>query len=243
MADGAWSRPVRCAPSRFAELLATSHAGALTAVGAPVGTGVAVTAGDPWLVPEISGPPWTFCQAGPLCPWVRREWRARRSGAEAVPRVSAAELRSAVRCAGSRRVPADTGTAGRPATGCCRPRRSGDYAGILRLPRPDRRLGSRSRHVRPRAVVWTAAAALALGRVVDGVGEPWVPALGIVGGLLVPCRCPVTPSYGFTVVGPPSCGSSGLVSRATGPRRSGGTRPRVDAQGGRTERVVQLADT
>ncbi|MFG3705055.1 ATP-binding cassette domain-containing protein [Micromonospora sp. NPDC047670] len=80
---------------------------------------------------------------------------------------------------------------------------------------------------------------------VDGAGEPWLPALGIVAALLV-----TVPVHWFTGYRFPQWWvrqmlriSLRLVHGQTGPRRvSGHTPAEVVAQGGDTERVVQLAD-
>ncbi|SCL51441.1 ABC-type multidrug transport system, ATPase and permease component [Micromonospora citrea] len=80
---------------------------------------------------------------------------------------------------------------------------------------------------------------------VDGVGEPWLPATGIVAALLV-----TVPVHWFTGYRFPQWWvrqmlriSLRLVHGQTGPRRvSGHTPAEVVAQGGDTERVVQLAD-
>ncbi|MER7332456.1 MULTISPECIES: ABC transporter ATP-binding protein [unclassified Micromonospora] len=80
---------------------------------------------------------------------------------------------------------------------------------------------------------------------VDGVGDPWLPALGIVAALLV-----TLPVHWFTGYRFPQWWvrqmlriSLRLVHGQTGPRRvSGHTPAEVVAQGGDTERVVQLAD-
>ncbi|MDG4817963.1 ATP-binding cassette domain-containing protein [Micromonospora sp. WMMD956] len=80
---------------------------------------------------------------------------------------------------------------------------------------------------------------------VDGVGGPWWPAVGIVAGLLV-----TTPVPYFTSTMFPNWWtrqmlriSLRLVHGQTGPRRVGGHTPaEVVAQGGDTERVVILAD-
>ncbi|MFG3419017.1 ATP-binding cassette domain-containing protein [Micromonospora sp. NPDC048063] len=80
---------------------------------------------------------------------------------------------------------------------------------------------------------------------VDGVGDPWLPAVGIVAALLV-----TLPVHWFTGYRFPQWWvrqmlriSLRLVHGQTGPRRvSGHTPAEVVAQGGDTERVVQLAD-
>ncbi|MTK01884.1 ABC transporter ATP-binding protein [Micromonospora sp. CP22] len=81
--------------------------------------------------------------------------------------------------------------------------------------------------------------------VVDGTGDPWLPALGIAVGLVVGI-----PSYYWTHLWFPAWWvrqmlriSARLVYGQTGPRRvSRHTPAEVVAQGGDTERVVQLAD-
>ncbi|WP_027660137.1 ABC transporter ATP-binding protein [Salinispora fenicalii] len=81
--------------------------------------------------------------------------------------------------------------------------------------------------------------------VVDGVGEPWLPALGIAAGLLV-----TLPFHWYTMLWFQTWWvrqmlriNLRLVHGQTGPRRvSGYTPAEVVAQGGDTERVVELAD-
>lgn len=81
--------------------------------------------------------------------------------------------------------------------------------------------------------------------VVDGVGEPWLPALGIAAGLLV-----TLPVHWYTTLWFQNWWvrqmlriNLRLVHGQTGPRRvSGYTPAEVVAQGGDTERVVELAD-
>ncbi|NYT93819.1 ABC transporter ATP-binding protein [Salinispora sp. H7-4] len=81
--------------------------------------------------------------------------------------------------------------------------------------------------------------------VVDGVGEPWLPALGIAAGLLV-----TLPFHWYTTLWFQNWWvrqmlriNLRLVHGQTGPRRvSGYTPAEVVAQGGDTERVVELAD-
>ncbi|MGN9776792.1 ATP-binding cassette domain-containing protein [Micromonospora sp. H33] len=81
--------------------------------------------------------------------------------------------------------------------------------------------------------------------VVDGVGDPWLPALGIAAGLLVTLPIPWYTSIWFPGwwVRQMLRISLRLVQGQTGPRRiSSHTPAEVVAQGGDTERVVQLAD-
>ncbi|MER7456122.1 ABC transporter ATP-binding protein [Micromonospora sp. NPDC126480] len=81
--------------------------------------------------------------------------------------------------------------------------------------------------------------------VVDGVGNPWLPALGIAAGLLVTLPIPWYTSIWFPGwwVRQMLRISLRLVHGQTGPRRvSTHTPAEVVAQGGDTERVVQLAD-
>ncbi|QGN50194.1 ATP-binding cassette domain-containing protein [Micromonospora sp. WMMD558] len=81
--------------------------------------------------------------------------------------------------------------------------------------------------------------------VVDGVGDPWLPALGIAAGLLVTLPVPWYTSIWFPGwwVRQMLRISLRLVHGQTGPRRvSTHTPAEVVAQGGDTERVVQLAD-
>ncbi|BCJ57899.1 hypothetical protein Jiend_13210 [Micromonospora endophytica] len=81
--------------------------------------------------------------------------------------------------------------------------------------------------------------------VVDGTGDPWLPALGIAAGLIL-----VIPTHYWTHLWFPAWWvrqmlriSLRLVHGQTGPRRvSRHTPAEVVAQGGDTERVVQLAD-
>ncbi|QOC93038.1 ATP-binding cassette domain-containing protein [Micromonospora craniellae] len=81
--------------------------------------------------------------------------------------------------------------------------------------------------------------------VVDGTGDPWLPALGIVAGLLL-----AVPAHYWSHLWIPVWWvrqmlriSARLVYGQTGPRRvSRHTPAEVVAQGGDTERVVQLAD-
>ncbi|NLU80006.1 ABC transporter ATP-binding protein [Micromonospora sp. HNM0581] len=81
--------------------------------------------------------------------------------------------------------------------------------------------------------------------VVDGTGDPWLPALGIAAGLIL-----AIPSHYWTHLWFPAWWvrqmlriSARLVHGQTGPRRvSRHTPAEVVAQGGDTERVVQLAD-
>ncbi|KAB1947865.1 ABC transporter ATP-binding protein [Micromonospora sp. ALFpr18c] len=80
---------------------------------------------------------------------------------------------------------------------------------------------------------------------VDGVGGPYLPALGIVAGLLVTLPVPYYTHIWFPQwwVGQMLRISLRLVHGQTGPRRvSRHTPAEVVAQGGDTERVVQLAD-
>jgi ABC-type multidrug transport system fused ATPase/permease subunit len=80
---------------------------------------------------------------------------------------------------------------------------------------------------------------------VDGVGEPWLPAAGIVAGLLITLPLPWYTSIWFPQwwVRQMLRISLRLVHGQTGPRRVGRYTPaEVVAQGGDTERVVQLAD-
>jgi ABC-type multidrug transport system fused ATPase/permease subunit len=80
---------------------------------------------------------------------------------------------------------------------------------------------------------------------VDGVGDPLLPALGIVGGLLLVAPVPFFTSRLFPEwwVRQMLRISMRLVYGQTGPRRvSGHTPAEVVAQGGDTERVVELAD-
>ncbi|WP_018218996.1 ATP-binding cassette domain-containing protein [Salinispora vitiensis] len=81
--------------------------------------------------------------------------------------------------------------------------------------------------------------------VVDGVGEPWLPALGIAAGLLVtlPFHWYTTLWFQYWWVRQMLRINLRLVHGQTGPRRvSGYTPAEVVAQGGDTERVVELAD-
>ncbi|GIJ20161.1 ABC transporter ATP-binding protein [Micromonospora lutea] len=81
--------------------------------------------------------------------------------------------------------------------------------------------------------------------VVDGTGDPWLPALGIAAGLIL-----AIPAHYWTHLWFPAWWvrqmlriSARLVHGQTGPRRvSRHTPAEVVAQGGDTERVVQLAD-
>ncbi|MDG4792506.1 ABC transporter ATP-binding protein [Micromonospora sp. WMMD1082] len=81
--------------------------------------------------------------------------------------------------------------------------------------------------------------------VVDGTGDPWLPAIGIAAGLVV-----AIPAHYWTHLWFPAWWvrqmlriSARLVHGQTGPRRvSRHTPAEVVAQGGDTERVVQLAD-
>ncbi|MEU5550849.1 ABC transporter ATP-binding protein [Micromonospora sp. NPDC047793] len=81
--------------------------------------------------------------------------------------------------------------------------------------------------------------------VVDGTGDPWLPALGIAAGLVL-----AIPAHYWTHLWFPAWWvrqmlriSARLVYGQTGPRRvSRHTPAEVVAQGGDTERVVQLAD-
>ncbi|MFF0719560.1 ATP-binding cassette domain-containing protein [Micromonospora sp. NPDC003816] len=81
--------------------------------------------------------------------------------------------------------------------------------------------------------------------VVDGTGDPWLPALGIAAGLIL-----AIPAHYWTHLWFPAWWvrqmlriSARLVYGQTGPRRvSRHTPAEVVAQGGDTERVVQLAD-
>jgi ATP-binding cassette subfamily B protein len=80
---------------------------------------------------------------------------------------------------------------------------------------------------------------------VDGVGEPWWPAVGIVAGLLVTVPVPYYTGRWFPEwwVRQMLRISARLVHGQTGPRRvSAHTPAEVVAQGGDTERVVMLAD-
>ncbi|MEU9506515.1 ABC transporter ATP-binding protein/permease [Micromonospora sp. NPDC048170] len=80
---------------------------------------------------------------------------------------------------------------------------------------------------------------------VDGTGDPWKPALGIVAGLLVTLPVPYYTGLRFPQwwVRQMLRISLRLVHGQTGPRRvSKHTPAEVVAQGGDTERVVQLAD-
>ncbi|MDM4723085.1 ATP-binding cassette domain-containing protein [Micromonospora sp. WMMA1363] len=81
--------------------------------------------------------------------------------------------------------------------------------------------------------------------VVDGVGDPWLPALGIAAGLLVTLPVPWYTSIWFAQwwVRQMLRISLRLVAGQTGPRRVSAHSPaEVVAQGGDTERVVELAD-
>ncbi|MEU6076633.1 ABC transporter ATP-binding protein [Micromonospora sp. NPDC047074] len=80
---------------------------------------------------------------------------------------------------------------------------------------------------------------------VDGAGDPWLPAWGIVAGLLITLPVPYFTGLRFPQwwVRQMLRISLRLVHGQTGPRRvSGHTPAEVVAQGGDTERVVQLAD-
>lgn len=81
--------------------------------------------------------------------------------------------------------------------------------------------------------------------VVDGVGQPWLPALGIAAGLLatLPFHWHTTLWFQNWWVRQMLRINLRLVHGQTGPRRvSGYTPAEVVAQGGDTERVVELAD-
>ncbi|MGK5522453.1 ATP-binding cassette domain-containing protein [Micromonospora sp. URMC 107] len=238
MADGA---VVEAGPlhssERFAQLLATSHATAY-AHAAPGGRsgGLDLLTGpsDPW-------PPTVPAEAAP--PAVPPS-----TGASVAPAVSAPEA-SVAPPAGSAEGRAGGGGSGDPGESApTSPRGLRGLREILRLCVNDARYGLASLSFFLLLVIlgldgpvlpWLWA------DLVDGVGDPWKPALGIVAGLLVTLPVPYLTGRWFPQwwVRQMLRISLRLVHGQTGPRRvSGHTPAEVVAQGGDTERVVQLAD-
>ncbi|MEH1100332.1 ATP-binding cassette domain-containing protein [Micromonospora sp. CPCC 205561] len=234
MADGA---VVEAGPlhssERFAELLATSHATAY-AHSAPAGRsgGVDLLTGpsEPW---PLGGPGDDAAPAVPPAPAVAGASAAPPGGPPAESSVAAETGGEPPRAA---RVEAPT------------PRGPRGLREILRLCLNDPRYGLASLSMFLLLVLlglegpvlpWLWA------DLVDGAGDPWLPALGIVGGLLITLPVPYFTNLRFPQwwVRQMLRISLRLVHGQTGPRRvSGHTPAEVVAQGGDTERVVQLAD-
>ncbi|MFG1778407.1 ATP-binding cassette domain-containing protein [Micromonospora sp. NPDC049048] len=236
LADGA---VVEAAPlhasERFAELLATSHATAY-AHALPSGSGgVDLLTGpsDPWpsTAPHEAFPPATPPVETPTAPPV--------TVASAAP-PTAPSARPVDPVAGR-----DGGAQASPEPA---PRGLRGLREILRLCLNDARYGLASLSLFLLIVLlglegpvlpWLWA------DVVDGTGDPWKPALGIVAGLLVTLPVPYITGLRFPQwwVRQMLRISLRLVHGQTGPRRvSRHTPAEVVAQGGDTERVVQLAD-
>ncbi|MEW2374664.1 ABC transporter ATP-binding protein/permease [Micromonospora sp. NPDC047812] len=245
MADGA---VVEAGPlhssERFAELLATSHATAYAhaAPGRSGGVDLLTGPSDPWppADPDEVRPPAAPPAVPPLVPPVGLLAGASPDGSSAATPTEP----SAAPPIGS--AGAGTGTseeAGEPALRGLRGLRE-----ILRLCVNDARYGLASLSLFLLLVLiglegpvlpWLWA------DLVDGTGDPWKPALGIVLGLLVTLPVPYLTGLRFPQwwVRQMLRISLRLVHGQTGPRRvSGHTPAEVVAQGGDTERVVQLAD-
>ncbi|MER7415539.1 ABC transporter ATP-binding protein [Micromonospora peucetia] len=242
MADGmvVEAGPLRSS-ERFAELLATSHAAAY-AHAAPAGRsgGVDLLTGpsDPWpptdpdeTVPPAELPAATSA-ASPVVP---------SAGSSAVPLEGPLAGSVAGRAGGGRSgEPADEAERG--------PRGLRGLREILRLCVNDARYGLASLSLFLLLVLlWLEGPVLPWlwADLVDGTGSPWKPALGIVFGLLVTLPVPYLTGLRFPQwwVRQMLRISLRLVHGQTGPRRvSGHTPAEVVAQGGDTERVVQLAD-
>ncbi|MBQ1075212.1 ABC transporter ATP-binding protein [Micromonospora sp. C31] len=239
MADGA---VVEAGPlhssQRFAELLATSHATAYAHATPGHGGGVDLLTGpsEPWPSPgpdEVL-PPAAPPAMPPLVPPVTLPAGAPPAGSSAATSTRS----STAPPVGS--ADEGTGTPGEPALRGLRE--------ILRLCVNDARYGLASLSMFLLLVLlglegpvlpWLWA------DLVDGTGDPWKPALGIVAGLLVTLPVPYLTGLRFPQwwVRQMLRISLRLVHGQTGPRRvSGHTPAEVVAQGGDTERVVQLAD-
>ncbi|MEH0972747.1 ABC transporter ATP-binding protein/permease [Micromonospora sp. CPCC 205546] len=242
MADGA---VVEAGPlhssERFAELLATSHATAYAQAAPGRSGGVDLLTGpsDPW--PSTGGdepfPPAAHPLVPPVTPTTEPPVRplVASSGTPPTgPTGGVADGRSGGGGAGSFGDPVRRGLRG--------------LREILRLCVNDARYGLASLSLFLLLVLlglegpvlpWLWA------DLVDGTGDPWKPALGIVAGLLVTLPVPYLTGLRFPQwwVRQMLRISLRLVHGQTGPRRvSGHTPAEVVAQGGDTERVVQLAD-
>ncbi|MGN9809609.1 ATP-binding cassette domain-containing protein [Micromonospora sp. BQ11] len=233
MADGAVveAGPLR-ESERFAELLATSHAGALAGAGAPGRSVVGVDLLDEWADGALA--PTT----GPRDPWSSpvpgSSDRKPDVATPAEPAADAAPVEAATDRAADG--PPPTATLGRT------------LREIVRLVLNDPRYGLAA------LVLFLVMVLVGLdgpllpwlwADLVDGVGEPWLPAAGIVAGLLVTLPLPWYTSIWFPQwwVRQMLRISLRLVHGQTGQRRVGRYTPaEVVAQGGDTERVVQLAD-
>ncbi|WP_327030792.1 ABC transporter ATP-binding protein/permease [Micromonospora sp. NBC_01740] len=253
MADGA---VVEAGPldssERFAELLATSHATAY-AHAAPGGRsgGVDLLTGpsDPWPTtgPDEALPPATPPVGPPAVPSATPT-AVPPVGVPAAPPVGAvpATPTEPVGSADGRAGQGGSAAPGEPET--TSPRGLRGLREILRLCLNDARYGLASLALFLLLVLlglegpvlpWLWA------DVVDGTGDPWKPALGIVVGLLVTLPVPYLNGLRFPQwwVRQMLRISLRLVHGQTGPRRvSRHTPAEVVAQGGDTERVVQLAD-
>ncbi|SCL49087.1 ABC transporter ATP-binding protein [Micromonospora peucetia] len=245
MADGTVveAGPLRSS-ERFAELLATSHAAAYAHAApgggaAPAGRsgGVDLLTGpsDPWPTgPEEANPP-VLLSVGPPDEPVG----GHSVGGQAV------DGRAHDGQAGGGR----SGKPGESAAEAERgPRGLRGLREILRLCVNDARYGLASISLFLLLVLlWLEGPVLPWlwADLVDGTGDPWKPALGIVVGLLVTLPVPYFTGLRFPQwwVRQMLRISLRLVHGQTGPRRvSGHTPAEVVAQGGDTERVVQLAD-
>lgn len=253
MADGA---VVEAGPldssERFAELLATSHATAYAhAVPGGRSGGVDLLTGpsDPWPTTgrEEALPPETPLPGPSAVPSVTSS-AVPPIEASAVPPVGSAPATPA-ESVGSVDGWADGGGSTAPGDPApTSPRGLRELREILRLCLNDARYGLASLALFLLLVLlglegpvlpWLWA------DVVDGTGDPWKPALGIVVGLLVTLPVPYFNGLRFPQwwVRQMLRISLRLVHGQTGPRRvSRHTPAEVVAQGGDTERVVQLAD-
>ncbi|MEV0152219.1 ABC transporter ATP-binding protein [Micromonospora sp. NPDC050686] len=216
MADGAVleAGPLR-ESARFAELLATSHAAAYVGAGAGSGGGV------------------------DLLPGPRAHWP------EAMPAATGGPDPEPAPPEPARPAPAAVPRADPPPLPAAPPART--LREILRLGTNDPRYGLVS------VALFVVMTLLGLdgavlpwlwAGLVDG-GSPWLPALGIVAALLVVLPLPYLTNLWFPQwwIRQMLRISLRLVHGQTGPRRvSGHTPAEVVAQGGDTERVVQLAD-
>jgi ABC-type multidrug transport system fused ATPase/permease subunit len=222
------------ASERFADLLATSEAAAVPAeasTGQADGGGLAVATAPPATAPPATAPPATAPPAtggsGRTPGTVAAEVPDQRSPAAPVPPT----------------VPPKTDPPPLPPAGRVRTLRE-----ILRLTTNDLRFGQFS------VLLFLGMLLLGLegpvlpwlwADLVDGAGAVFWPAAGIVAGLLVTVTLPYYTGYLFPEWWVRQMLRIGarLVHGQTGPRRvSAHTPAEVVAQGGNTERVVELAD-
>ncbi|WP_433391435.1 ABC transporter ATP-binding protein [Micromonospora sp. KLBMP9576] len=270
MADGAVleAGPLRSS-HRFAELLATSHAAAY-ALAAPAGGaasagrsgGVELLTGpsDRWPTgPGEADPPVPSPPGPPDEPGRRRTAGDQTGGDQtggdrAGGDQTGGDRAGGDRAGGGRTVDGRAGAA-RPAetrepepTTGDGPRGLRGLREILRLCVNDARYGLTSLLLfLVLVLIWLEGPVLPWlwADLVDGAGSPWKPALGIIAGLLVTLPLPYFTNLRFPQwwVRQMLRISLRLVHGQTGPRRvSRHTPAEVVAQGGDTERVVQLAD-